>query len=1045
MNIVNSNRKKALILFLFVSGFCSLAYQVIWLREFRLLYGGATYAASAVLAVFMGSLGVGGWFLGKAADKSKKPGCFYVGIEAAIAIFVLVSPLILMFLSGLYLKSGGAQSLKAFTIPLQVIITLFVIGVPCFLMGGTLPTIMSYLENDSDTKRQSIAVMYASNIAGAVIGAYWMNFYGIAIFGNTLSLVGAGMLNLVLATVAYFMIGKNESARVIAPRVKLSTGNKNKRHIYGMSFLSGFVFFVIEIIWFRVSVPLLGGSVYNFGLILVIALIGMSLGGWIYAVLLKFIKPSVSLLLIVSSSLCLFLILPYAFGDSFAYFSIVLHSGYIELPFEEKLWTWFVIGGWLVLPTSLVAGIQFPLLVSLMGDREGSAGEDTGLVYGFNTLGAVIGSLIGGFILIPKLSIPSSWLFLLLLLVAGVIALWFYSWLNKLTTRNGSIITTLIVALTLFLAFSKESLTSYWQQNPIGFGRSNHSLKLKKLDIENRKRTHKRSILYQFDGRELSGALAVGQDLALLSNGKSDGSALGDSGTQIMLALTGAALHETGVETACVIGLGTGTSAGWLAEVESVKRVDVMELEPQLIECAKYYKDVNFDVVNHPKVNIVLGDAREALSCHTGVGYDLIASEPSNPQRAGVANLYTQEFYKSVKSKLNQGGVFTQWLQAYEIDVTNIRLILTTLKTVFTRVELYQTLGGDIVFIAQNDYKPWNVAGISEKIAKEPFQSAMRYCWGDSSIESFFAHYIASDEAATELAQNYPYINTDDLNLLELSLGKTGGKLVAANPISELLHYASEKNQVLPLVEGQLDSEKFKHALAAVNLKLHRAKQSYGQCDWVNIDAVFDLQKQLVELGRAAVIDGLEFEPSNDLERSIWAWRLCNMADPEALRYTNYFKKRFPVEYFSMRLRYYVSDKEGLDSSLLYGELIMLINALQTNGWCRLNELIRNIGLVEDQIQNDEISLSAQQYQDLHSLLKLPFSSHLANEARLNLRWKVAQKLTNEEKLKSILDFEPHFPLIEPMLKIREEVYRDLEHGNLNKSIEDLDFYNIYQ
>ena len=323
-------------LFLFVSGFCSLAYQVVWLREFRLVFGGSTLAASAVLAVFMGALGLGSWVLGRKADNSPQPGRFYAIIELLIGLTVLISPLLLTFGKKLYYMTGGMQELGWVAIALQMLITIGVIALPCFLMGGTLPAAIRVIQTDEDTVRRASAAMYGVNIAGAVIGALLVNFYGLEVFGNTKCLLMAAGLNIILAVAAYLLIARHQPAQAL-PFIT-QKDHSDAWLLYAVAFASGFIFFALELLWFRSSIPLLGGSVYNFGLILALALMGMSMGGLIYSVILKYAKPSYALLGIVSVLFALAVAIPYVWGDGYARFCNVLQAGYIGYPFADKLW-----------------------------------------------------------------------------------------------------------------------------------------------------------------------------------------------------------------------------------------------------------------------------------------------------------------------------------------------------------------------------------------------------------------------------------------------------------------------------------------------------------------------------------------------------------------------------------------------------------------------------------------------------------------------------------------------------------------------------------
>ena len=187
-------------------------------------------------------------------------------------------------------------------------------------------------------------------------------------------------------------------------------------------------------------------------------------------------------------------------------------------------------------------------------------------------------------------------------------------------------------------------------------------------------------------------AIVGSEALAFYVNGMCDGNAIEDVGTQIMLGLIGGALHPQ-PQTALVVGLGTGETAGWLAEVPSIERVDVVELEPAVQEMARRCRAVNRDVLANPKVRLIFNDAREVLLTTAG-RYDLIVCEPSNPYRSGIANLFTREFYLAGRDRLNDGGMFVQWVQAYEIDQRTMRTVFATFKSVFPHVEVWQSQAG---------------------------------------------------------------------------------------------------------------------------------------------------------------------------------------------------------------------------------------------------------------------------------------------------------------------------------------------------------------
>ena len=181
----------------------------------------------------------------------------------------------------------------------------------------------------------------------------------------------------------------------------------------------------------------------------------------------------------------------------------------------------------------------------------------------------------------------------------------------------------------------------------------------------------RRDKLWETDGREISLGISKTNGLAFIVNGKCDGNAIDDAGTQVMAGLLGALFHPHPTRAA-VIGLGTGSTAGWLAAIPTMERVDVLEIEPAITKFAVQCALVNHNALATPNVHLLYGDARELLLMSKQT-YDIIASEPSNPYRAGIASLFTREYYQAIASKLNSGGFFTHFLRHAQLGLTASR------------------------------------------------------------------------------------------------------------------------------------------------------------------------------------------------------------------------------------------------------------------------------------------------------------------------------------------------------------------------------------
>src|SRR5947207_12698683 len=154
---------------LFFSGACALTYQTVWLRQFRLIFGASTFATAAVLAIFMGGLGVGSAILGKCADAHPRPLAFYGNLELLIALSAALSPALLWLVAKAYFAIGGSVKLGLFfATVVRLVLSALVLAIPTILMGGTLPAAARAIETSDDAGRRRLALLYGVNTLGAV-------------------------------------------------------------------------------------------------------------------------------------------------------------------------------------------------------------------------------------------------------------------------------------------------------------------------------------------------------------------------------------------------------------------------------------------------------------------------------------------------------------------------------------------------------------------------------------------------------------------------------------------------------------------------------------------------------------------------------------------------------------------------------------------------------------------------------------------------------------------------------------------------------------
>src|SRR6266404_7215117 len=635
-------RTRLIALLLFGSGFCALIYQTTWLREFRLIFGSSTAATAAVIGVFMAGLGFGGIILGRRSETKANPLAFYASLEFFIAISAALSPLIIFAGRHLYITLGGTEAMgMPFGTVLRLILAALIMGTPTFLMGGTLPAAARAVVGYGDIERRSIGALYGANTLGAVAGVAAGTFYCFEHFGNRMTLWLAASVNIVVALAGFRLskvIAEFKPVREARskPDVRQIRPTVDRRFVLMAAAVVGFAFFLMELVWYRMLGPLLGGSTFSFGLILAVALLGIGLGGAAYALLGLRHAASLHFFAVTCAAEALFIAIPYALGDGIAMAAMLLRP-LGTLGFYGHVVAWTALCLIVIFPAAFVAGVQFPVLIALVGKGRKNVGSQTGFAYGSNTAGALIGSLAGGFGFIPLFSAPGVWRIVTVLLATlALIAVVLAARESKRWLRAIAPLVSVLVALLMLRAAGP---TSFWRHGQIGVGRvaQYQGSPNEMRDLANGIR---RSIAWEADGRESSVALAKADSFAFIVNGRTDGNAKGDAGTQIMSGIIGAALHPEAAK-AMVVGLGTGSTAGWLAAVPNIQRVDVVELEPAVLKVAENCAPINRDALHNPKLHVTIGDARETLLT-TREKYDIVVSEPSNPYRAGVAGLFTR-------------------------------------------------------------------------------------------------------------------------------------------------------------------------------------------------------------------------------------------------------------------------------------------------------------------------------------------------------------------------------------------------------------------
>jgi spermidine synthase len=1060
-------RVPTMALFLLVSGLCALIFQTAWLREFRLIFGASTPASAAVLAIFMGGLGLGNAILGKRVDASANPLKLYALLELGISAASVVSPFLIVFVRSIYFSLGGQETLgiTGATV-VRLLLSALVIGVPTFLMGGTLPAAARVATAADDRARGSIGWLYGLNTIGAVIGTLASTFVLLEWLGNRETLWAAAAVNIVNAFLAW-RLSQSWSVPLVAeladrpesPAVAKSAATAAKRKggkspttpdskhretnatgsdaespawlLYFVAAAVGFVFLLMEIVWYRMLGPILGGTAFTFGIILAVALAGIGVGGALYPLLFRRRVPTLRDLALTCGWEALALAAPLAWGDGLAILAAILRElAYFGFGGQAAGWT--IVAALVIFPAAVISGLQFPLIIALLGQGSGRVGRQVGYATAANTLGAMSGSLAGGFGLLPLATAPGAWrLAVIVLALLSLVAL-------VADTRRAKqvlgAIHPLAAAILAGLCLLAPGPTALWRHGGIGAGRAtlpemSHNALVAWI------RQKRAQVFWEADGRESSVAMLADVGVSFAVNGKNDGNAITDSGTQIMFPLIGAMIHHE-PRQALVIGLGTGESAGWLAELPSMEHVDVVELEPVIQKVAERCAPLNHNVLRHPKVRVIFNDGREALQ--TSVRrYDLIASEPSNPYRAGVANLYTLEFYQSVRGRLAERGLFVQWLQGYEIDAPTVRTVLCTARAAFPHVEIWEAKPADLVLVCSNDPFDYDLPRLRQRVSEPVIREALRIGWQTSSVEGVLAHYVANERFATMVAAEEPgWLNTDNRNVLEYMFARMVGRPVGFS-VPELRGEARARAMHRPpAIDRGVDWEAVEDEWIAFHtgpgsMPLPAAMFTGERA--ARAQALADAVRGQDPKAVIATWSGQSRPPRGIAETTILARVYATAGDERARPLIEQVRAFNSIDADALEGLLAQEQRQPAQAVERYLQVLRRMHSDPTGSQHVLEAMLSRLpGLAA---QDRKAGLR------LHEALSGNFAVMQLEQRRRVARWEVAQHVNDAALIESLAEFEPLVPWVPEMLQKRLEVYQRRGHPLAAAAARDVNEY----
>jgi len=778
---MNKNLFNKILIFSFwIFGLTALIYQVAFAKNLMLLFGLTAPATATILAVYFSGLALGSFIFGKLADRflqSFKHYLLYISLFIGVGIYGFFVPNLfqilgktIQWINQIYPLDFSGFNLFAF------LLSFFFLIIPAIFIGGAFPVISKIFVKESETLGKKISILYFINTFGSVFGALFSGFFLIPTVGVKMTIFSASALNLIVAgfLILFLKFLKpelakfKETARSSGERVSIELF-QNKLFVYVL-FLTGFLALALEVFYTKTLILFFGSSTYAFSLIVIIFLLGIALGSLVISPFLDRFKKGNFLFGIFTGILGFWLFLTLKLFEKFPFLYLKIlerfqGSQFFDKPnFSTIIFTQSLILIFIILPVTFLMGIIFPLGIKLANPDSKKIGEGIGKLYFANTLGGVLGSIVAGFFFLPTFGFQKSLVFIFV--IYTLLGIFFVFREKEITKfRKNALISFLIILIIfgiLSSTWSKEILTiGIFPYLPSYLGLS---------EKEIRENLEKEEILFYKEGLSQVAVTKKGKILSLKINGKIDASNGADLETEILSGLLPLILHSEPKEI-LVIGLGSGITLGAVTQFDSLEKIEVVEIDPKVIEAAQYFKDYNHDALNDKRVKMTLADARNYLYL-TDKKYDVISSGPSNPWVSGNAYLFTKEYYELSKSNLKEKGVMAQWIQYYSFWPEDLKTVLKTFQEVFPKTYLFSSISTpDLLLIGtDNEDSILDFNEIEKKLEDKKIQNELARIYIKNSYQ-LLSRFIGEDLAIRDLTDEIE-IHTDDKPFLEFSSPK---------------------------------------------------------------------------------------------------------------------------------------------------------------------------------------------------------------------------------------------------------------------------------
>jgi len=811
-------RDSGLILFFFfLTGLTGLVYELVWIRLLILAFGSTQFAITTVLVTFMSGLALGSLVFGRVTDRVAMPLKVYAGIEVVLGLYCIVSPAVFLGVRTLYgaLSGGAAAAHVAGFEWTQFILSFAALIIPTTLLGGTLPALVKYLASASGRVGFHTALPYAVNTIGAVAGCLATGFFLLYFLGLTTTLYAAGALDLIVGISIYLVycragVAAQAAAAASTPQPPGSaeegtahaTDTRARRQrlvIIIAFFVSGFCALSYEVLWTRIFSLVIGSSVYAFTIMLATFLAGIGLGSILFGPHVDRLRRPLAWFGALEAligfaglfSIFIYRELPFifyslksAFAGNFALFQVLQ----------------FGLCATIILVPTLAMGALFPLVGRIYTRRLSTLGQNIGDIYFSNTAGSIFGSFIAGFVLIPLIGVQNGVILTAALnIVIAMVILNLASMKATLRAGLGLAMVVVFAAGALGLPpWERMVMTTGLYVNPLG----------EKEVRSMREGTAKDRLVYYREG--VNAVITVRERIenghvirTYQANGKQEAAAIDGraGGAWATLGHVPMMLRNGPAGDVLLVGLGAGITLGAM-EYYPFRSVDVVEIEPAVIEAARFFSASNNRALDDPRVRMHIADGRSFLFS-TKKKYDVIISAVSDPWITGVANLFTLEYFRALRERLNDDGVVAIWFNNYRTTPEEMKTGLNTFAAVFPQASIWfhYTDVFDLIVIGRKNPAPVDVAGLRARLEAPSIREGLSQIGVRSAVD-FFDLFLLGNADMRRYAGSTP-LNTDERPLIEFTLPRhMYGEFTGLGNIEEMLANAREITPPLRIPPG---------------------------------------------------------------------------------------------------------------------------------------------------------------------------------------------------------------------------------------------------